>query len=63
MYYAYSKKGTLFKGDIIQGRTLFKEIRYAFLTDWSKIFYRMIFMSKIVIPVDELPRTIVKKHS
>ena len=28
MYLAFSKKGTLFKGDIIQGRTLIKEIRY-----------------------------------
>ena len=29
MYQAFSKKGTLFKGDITQGGTLFKEIRYA----------------------------------
>ena len=28
MYSPFSKKATLFKGDIIQGRTLFKEIRY-----------------------------------
>ena len=28
MYQAFSKKGTLFKGDFIQGGTIFEEIRY-----------------------------------
>ena len=37
---SFFKKGALFKGDIIQGRTLFKEIRFVFACMFSVVFLK-----------------------
>ena len=58
MYYAFSKKGTLFKGGgIIQGRTLFKEIRYS---RFKIFFFHSPFRLYIL---DEFPNVVLTNQS